>query len=427
MANTSIRSSISRCRRWTKSDLAIAALLSTLLIALSLFIISDSKKSSAVGSAAIAPLRSDYVELSLLKNARSKGAYCLDGSVPGYHFQPGFGDGIENWVLHIEGGGWCYNVASCSFRKGTALGSSHHMEPYVVFSGILSQDPMQNPDFFSWNKVKIRYCDGGSFSGHPDKEFNNGTKLFFRGQAIWEALVDEILSLGMKNAKQALLSGCSAGGLATMIHCDDFQRILPRSTVKCLADASFFLDEKDVSGRRTMRAFYQNVVQLQSVAKSLPKDCVAKREPAECFFPEEILKSIRTPIFLVHTAYDFWQIQNVLVPKASDPLDEWRKCKLNIHHCRPSEMEILHGFRDSLLKALDDFKKKKESGMFINSCFIHCQTWMNTWHRPDSPKIDNKTIAEAVGDWYFNRREVNLIDCRYPCNPTCFNVDFIRS
>lgn len=25
-------------------------------------------------------------------------------------------------------------------------------------------------DFFNWNKVKIRYCDGSSFSSHPDSE-----------------------------------------------------------------------------------------------------------------------------------------------------------------------------------------------------------------------------------------------------------------
>ena len=43
---------------------------------------------------------------------------------------------------------------------------------------------------------------------------------------------------------QALLSGCSAGGLATLIHCDDFRDHLPKdATVKCLADAGFFLDE----------------------------------------------------------------------------------------------------------------------------------------------------------------------------------------
>ena len=42
---------------------------------------------------------------------------------------------------------------------------------------------------------------------------------------------------------QALLSGCSAGGLATIIHCDEFRGLFPvTSRVKCLSDAGLFLD-----------------------------------------------------------------------------------------------------------------------------------------------------------------------------------------
>jgi hypothetical protein len=42
---------------------------------------------------------------------------------------------------------------------------------------------------------------------------------------------------------QAFLTGCSAGGLATFIHCDDFRALLPKeSSVKCLSDGGFFLD-----------------------------------------------------------------------------------------------------------------------------------------------------------------------------------------
>lgn len=43
---------------------------------------------------------------------------------------------------------------------------------------------------------------------------------------------------------QALLTGCSAGGLAILIHCDAFRDLLPKNAdVKCLADAGFFLNE----------------------------------------------------------------------------------------------------------------------------------------------------------------------------------------
>ncbi|GMP87967.1 hypothetical protein CsSME_00040128 [Camellia sinensis var. sinensis] len=76
------------------------------------------------------------------------------------------------------------------------------MDGQVRFSGILSQELSQNLDFFNWNKVKIRYCDGASFAGHPESEFKNGTELFFRGQLIWETLMDELLSIGLSNARQ---------------------------------------------------------------------------------------------------------------------------------------------------------------------------------------------------------------------------------
>ncbi|KAL8129753.1 hypothetical protein V2J09_018908 [Rumex salicifolius] len=368
----------------------------------------------------------DLVDLTLLRNAKAKGAFCLDGSLPAYHFRKGFGSGSSSWVLHIEGGGWCDTVESCSSRKESSLGSSVYMDK-VIFSGILSSDPALNPDFFNWNKVKIRYCDGASLAGHPENELHNGTNLFFRGQLIWEVVMDELLAIGMSSARQALLSGCSAGGLAAMIHCDDFRDIMPKNAnVKCLADASFFLDENDISGKPTMRSFYQRIVHLQGVAKSLPKDCVAKMDPSECLFPKELIKSIQTPIFLVNPAYDFWQIQNVLVPAETASSGNWFKCRRNIQSCGPTEMKVLQGFRDSLLKAVSEFEKHKEWGMFINSCFIHCQTWMNTWHGPSSPKIENRTIAEYVGDWYFDRQIVKLIDCPFPCNPTCLNMDFSR-
>lgn len=53
-------------------------------------------------------------------------------------------------------------------------------------------------------------------------------------------------------------------------------------------------------------------------------------------------------------------------------------------------------FRNALLKSLSSFQQNKEGGLFINSCFIHCQTWFGeTWHSPSSPRINNK-VSEAI-------------------------------
>ena len=42
---------------------------------------------------------------------------------------------------------------------------------------------------------------------------------------------------------QAFLSGSSAGGLASILHCDSFRALIPcGAKVKCLSDAGYFIN-----------------------------------------------------------------------------------------------------------------------------------------------------------------------------------------
>jgi hypothetical protein len=151
------------------------------------------------------------------------------------------------------------------------------MEKEIPFTGILSDKAADNPDFYNWNRVKVRYCDGGSFSGDSE---NKAAQLQFRGKRIWLAAMEDLMAKGMRQAKQALLSGCSAGGLAVILRCDDFGKLFPPSTrVKCLSDAGFFLDAIDVSGGRSLRRLYAGVVRLQNLQTNLPQYCVNRLNP----------------------------------------------------------------------------------------------------------------------------------------------------
>ncbi|CAN1784630.1 Pectin acetylesterase 12 [Linum perenne] len=186
---------------------------------------------------------------------------CLDGTLPGYHLHRGYGSGANSWLIQLEGGGWCNNIRTCVYRKNTRRGSSNYMEKQLAFTGILSNKAGENPDFYNWNRVKVRYCDGASFLGDSE---DKASQLQFRGQRIWLAAMKDLLAKGMRNANQALLSGCSAGGLAAILHCDEFRGLLPRTKrVKCLSDAGLFLDSVDVAGGRTLRNMYSGVVKLQ--------------------------------------------------------------------------------------------------------------------------------------------------------------------
>lgn len=44
-----------------------------------------------------------------------------------------------------------------------------------------------------------------------------------------------------------------------------------------------------------------------------------------------------------------------------------------------------------MLNAVEVFSKSNENGLFINSCFAHCQSErQDTWYADDSPRIGDK-------------------------------------
>jgi len=225
----------------------------------------------------------------------------------------------------------------------TRLGSSKKMVENLAFSAILSNKKQYNPDFYNWNRVKVRYCDGASFTGDVEA-VNPATNLHFRGARVWLAVMQELLAKGMINAENAVLSGCSAGGLASLMHCDSFRALLPMGTkVKCLSDAGFFLNTRDVSGVQYIKTYFEDVVTLHGSAKNLPRSCTSRLTPAMCFFPQYVARQIRTPLFILNAAYDSWQIKNILAPRAADPYGKWQSCQLDIKNCHPSQIKVMQG------------------------------------------------------------------------------------
>ncbi|KAE8681257.1 Pectin acetylesterase 6 [Hibiscus syriacus] len=219
------------------------------------------------------------------------------------------------------------------------------------------------------------------------EEIESAAQLQFRGQRIRLAAMEELMSKGMRNAKQAFLSGCSAGGLASILHCDEFRNMI------------------DVSGGHTLRSLYSGVVGLQ------------------CFFPQNVISNVQTPLFILNAAYDSWQIQSSIAPPSANPHGRWHDCRLNHAKCSASQIRFLQGFRTQMLNAIKWFSMSRQNGLFINSCFAHCQTErQDTWFPGNSLRIRNKAIATAVGEWYFDRAGVKVIDCPYPCDNSCHNL-----
>jgi hypothetical protein len=189
----------------------------------------------------------------LLKDAvANKGARCLDGSPAAFYFRKGVGSGANKWYIHHQGGGWCETWDDCLGRSATDLGSSANYPANVSQKGgYFDPSPVVNPMMYNWNMVYMRYCDGGSFSGNNESVTTyKGKPLYYRGKRNREAMYDALVeSYNLGGATDAVISGCSAGGLATFIHTDQWCDALAVDApgIKCVGmpDSGFFLDYQD--------------------------------------------------------------------------------------------------------------------------------------------------------------------------------------
>ncbi|KAJ9537211.1 hypothetical protein OSB04_029944 [Centaurea solstitialis] len=340
------------------------------------------------------------------------GAVCLDGSPPAYQLAKGFGDGVNNWLVHIQGGGWCDSVQDCVYRKtmDNGLGSSKLM-PKLNFTGILSNEQGENPNFYNWNRVIMRYCDGSSFTGDVE-EVDNATNLHFRGARVFKVIMEELISKGMNGAKNALLSGCSAGGLASILHCDKFRGFFSPSTrVKCIADGGYFAHVKDLSGEYRFEQYYNRVVTLHGSAKYLPSGCTSNMAPGLCFYPQFVVPYIKTPLFILNSAYDTWQVYYILSSSEADPQGNFTKCKMDLNECSKSENQRFQDFRSDFLNSVSAIGNSSSNGMFINTCYTHCQSeTQSAWLGTDASKLDYKTMSEGVGDWFYGKSVFRKVD-----------------
>ncbi|XP_057803745.1 pectin acetylesterase 8-like, partial [Salvia miltiorrhiza] len=174
--------------------------------------------------------------------------------------------------------------------------------------------------------------------------------------------MDELLQKGMKNAENALLTGCSAGGLATILHCDEFKSLLPNAKrVKCVADSGFFIRAKDFPGAEGREKNFRNVIDFHKLYDILPKSCTSKVNVSLCLFAEYLVGDVQTPLFLLNPIFDSYQVK-YLSPNPPE-LEGWNTSCINVtaipappptpNTCTPPQMKFIKDFGATFLDAIN--------------------------------------------------------------------------
>lgn len=288
---------------------------------------------------------------------------------------------------------------SCYSRSGTGwLGSSNWLPDSLNLtdtaaawsdSGYISGEKKDNPLMYDWNKVLLVYCDGGSFSGRNDKTVSVGGKeLHFKGSYILDAIIDTLKTdYGLVDASDLVVSGGSAGGLATYLHTDRWKDSLPDSVfVAALPDAGFFLDWDSTHPATTARTYAsvmrKNFKDFNAIG-SVNQACVTAYEsaggdPAACFFAEHVVNFIKTPLFALQSVTDAWQVPNVLGDQVPEHVNKYRNALTS--------------------RLLAHFDSRSDRGGFFDSCYHHGGLW-------NKIGIDGVKMPDAFGHWYHAQRK----------------------
>jgi len=245
-----------------------------------------------------------------------------------------------------------------------------------------------------------------------------GTTLHWRGKRIREAAYSELMANhGLKSATDAVISGCSAGGLATFLHTDQWCDGLAadnKGATKCVGmpDSGFFLDYQADDVPETPPSPPASGVAARHLSKSarrilntLPGDyhaglkwcfetfnatagvnpaCIGAHHTGGpttddpdylCMFAEHTAGFTHTPMFPLQSEYDAWQTGHVL------------------KHGTDAAVVNLMGKNITSRMQANLFTNHPDSGSFLDSCHHHCGSW-------NSIRIDGDLVSVAFQKWY---------------------------
>ena len=387
-------------------------------------------------------------------------ARCMDGSRYGYYFRPASSaSAAKKWVIELQGGGWCYNEGACygrtlpSYGNGVFGSSKNWTSSFGTYY-------LDNQD---WNRVFLRYCSGASFTGYrkegwdasgwqipghtpPNNRVPNGTKLWFRGAAnLADSIADLQAKHGMEDVDELVLTGSSAGGLATTLNLDRVKELVQPQRIAGLSDAGFFKYESNHStprwsGSANFSADMQHLFGMVNASGSLSAKCQAAQTahgsavpavggkeipapgPWNCLVAATAEQYVESPLFFLQSRFDHFQLGaelalQCMVKQSYSP--PWQDA-----NCSAEEVGGMKEYAADLHAELSRVISQSSSrGIFLSSCIIHGQSNLNAWTKT---KIAGVTPQQAWREWYgglgANEPSVTtkwVEECAdgLPCNP----------
>ena len=335
-----------------------------------------------------------YVEVS------DPEALCLDGSRFGVFLCKAASN--ESWEFAVQGGGFAYTLHDAGERALTPLGSSKTWPADAAKLSCLDSGV---------NYVYLQYCDGASFSGERAQAQGptgvpNASFVYMRGARNLAAALAVAHAAGLgADARNVTITGASAGGVAVILHLDAVAAfvaaVAPRARVVGKPTCGYFIDSN-----ATFSAMLAGVFDLHNASGAVSAACQAAQPPgaaSRCFIPSIAAPYTRTPMFLMQSRFDLWQLADGELNIACMRRQPFAP-PFPPSSCTPAEDAQITAygptfmtFFDSLINATSD-----RNGAFLDACIIHGST---------NSAIDGVVGEDAFLQWAAGGRSWWLMRC----------------
>ena len=374
-------------------------------------------------------LESSFEEIEL-QNTRAK---CIDGSNYKFLFSKGYGKGSSSFYFFFEPGGFCGDhtysrtkydtvIPNCYDKTKLNLGTNRitfivkHMLTFIT--RMLSQSKLFNPNFYNWNKVFVRYCDGALYQGSLDEPIiYNNTKLYIRGEDnVVEMLKYLVNNYSFTTAENVLVTGSSAGGIAAFSWSKYINTLIQNKNVnyKVISDSGVFLD-RNISlydNRNVMKEMLQRLTtQLNLTSTERMKlfcPFTAQDELWKCFSLLNLIEYNigNYPMLFLVSQYDSWAM-NYLVGS---------KCYMYqfkvYDNCNATEIAQFERYSTYLIEDIKQQIATKEDNkvvLWMPKGFFHMFSWMSwTWNNKNYA-VEGYTVNKIIDEFYHDNIKHNTI------------------
>uniref|UniRef100_A0A7S3WKS8 Apple domain-containing protein n=2 Tax=Emiliania huxleyi TaxID=2903 RepID=A0A7S3WKS8_EMIHU len=240
-------------------------------------------------------------------DAASRQLLCNDGSEAGFYLSEG--DGSNSLVLlYQQSGGWCWDRASCDKRPEWYTGNSRWEStkaPGGIFDSAL---------FAGATQVYLPYCSSDAWMS--EMGFHANFSKWFRGRAIRDAAVDELVAAGLLgSAHRLVFAGVSAGGRGAMATIDSLGERLASLGMPPpfgVLDGVAYQDVPPLNSWTPLAEQCERVWRALQVEP--PAHCTAQfpaREAWKCIMGTYALPRLASEFLAVTFLYDSYQLGNL--------------------------------------------------------------------------------------------------------------------